>query len=32
MSDAPVVGSAAFELRATTDKLKSDLARAERET
>lgn len=32
MAEGTVVGSAEFELRATTDKLKSDLARAERET
>lgn len=32
MAGGNVVGSAEFELRATTDKLKSDLARAERET
>lgn len=32
MAEGNVVGSAEFELRATTDKLKSDLARAERET
>jgi len=31
MTDSPVVGSASFELRATKDKLKQDLAEAERD-